>query len=136
MKYTTEQLEAIASKLREMPPVEKKKQEHSKQEAVRVLSKEIAALQKRGYTLDQISETLRGEGLSIATPTLKSYLQRAKPAKKAPVQAPGDTPPPRPADKKPADTSKECMWYDSPWRCPFYYLYSSKNTPTNLPVKI
>ena len=37
MKYTTEQLEAIASKLREMPPVEKKKQEHSKQEAVRVL---------------------------------------------------------------------------------------------------
>ena len=45
MKYTTEQLEAIASKLREMPPVEKKKQEHSKQEAVRILSKEIAALQ-------------------------------------------------------------------------------------------
>lgn len=105
MKYTTEQLEAIAAKLREMPPVEKKQQEHSKQEAVRVLSKEIAALQKRGYTLDQISETLRGEGLSIATPTLKSYLQRAKPAKKAPVQAPGDTPPPLPAHKT-ADTSK------------------------------
>ena len=55
MKYTTEQLEAIAGKLREMPQVEKKNQEHSKQEAVRVLSKEIAALQKRGYTLDQIS---------------------------------------------------------------------------------
>jgi hypothetical protein len=63
-------------------------------------------LQKRGYTLDQISETLRGEGLSIATPTLKSYLQRAKPAKKAPVQAPGDTPRPAPPIKKPADTSK------------------------------
>ena len=106
MKYTTEQLEAIASKLREMPPDEKKNQENSKKEAERVLSKEIAALQKRGYTLDQISETLRGEGLSIATPTLKSYLQRAKRAKKAPAQAPGDTPPPRPAAKKPADTSK------------------------------
>jgi methionine synthase II (cobalamin-independent) len=106
MKYTTEQLEAIAAKLRDMPPVEKKKQEHSKQEAVRILAREIAALQKRGYTLDQISETLRGEGLSIATPTLKSYLQRAKPAKKAPAQAPGDTPPARPALKKPADTSK------------------------------
>ena len=107
MKYTTEQLEAIAAKLRDMPIVEKKKQEHSKQEAVRVLSKEIAVLQKRGYTLDQISETLRGEGLSIATPTLKSYLQRAKPAsKKTPVQAPGDTPPPRPAVKNPADASK------------------------------
>lgn len=71
-----------------------------------MLSKEIADLQKRGYTLDQISETLRGEGLSIATPTLKSYLQRAKPTKKAPVHAPGDTPPPRPAVKNPADTSK------------------------------
>jgi len=110
MKYTTEQLEAIAAKLRDMPPVEKKKQEHSKQEAVRILAKEITALQKRGYTLDQISETLRGEGLSIATPTLKSYLQRAKPAKKAPVQAPGDTPPPPPpppsAVKKTVDTSK------------------------------
>ena len=106
MKYTTEQLEAIAAKLRDMPPVEKKKQEHSKQEAVRILAKEIAALQKRGYTLDQISETLRGEGLSIATPTLKSYLQRAKPAKKAPAQAPGDTPPPLPAVKKHAETSK------------------------------
>jgi hypothetical protein len=104
MKYTTEQLEAIAAKLRDMPPVEKKKQEHSKQEAVRMISKEIASLQKRGYTLDQISETLRGEGLSIATPTLKSYLQRAKPVKKAPVQVPGDTPPP-PSPKQLADTS-------------------------------
>lgn len=106
MKYTNEQLEAIAAKLRDMPPVEKKKQEHSKQEAVKVLSKEIAALQKRGYTLEQISETLKGEGLSIGTPTLKSYLQRAKPVRKAPVKAPGDTPPPIPAIKKPSDASK------------------------------
>lgn len=110
MKYTTEQIGAIAAKLHDMPPVEKKKQTYSKQEAVRVLSKEIAALQKRGYTLDQIAETLRGEGLSIATPTLKSYLQRAKPAsKKATAQAPGDTPSARPAANKPemsADTSK------------------------------
>jgi methionine synthase II (cobalamin-independent) len=104
MKYTTEQLETIASKLRDMPPVEKKKQEHSKQEAVRLLSKEIAILQKRGYTLDQISEALKGEGLDIATPTLKSYLQRAKtrPAKK--VQAQGDTPRPPAAPKKQENT--------------------------------
>lgn len=107
MKYTTEQLEAIAAKLREMPLIEKKKQEHSKQEAVKLLSKEIASMQKRGYTLDQISEALRGEGLAVATPTLKSYLQRAKPAsKKPPVQAQEDTPPPRPAVKKSADASK------------------------------
>ena len=69
MKCTTEQLEAIAAKLREMPPVEKKKQEHSKQDAVRILSKEIALLQKRGYTLDQISETLRGDSQSTPPQT-------------------------------------------------------------------
>mgnify|MGYP003384665101 CR=1 FL=1 len=107
MKYTTEQLEDIAAKLREMPLIEKKKQEHSKQEAVKLLSKEIALMQKRGYTLDQISEALRGEGLAVATPTLKSYLQRAKPAsKKQPVQSQEDTPPPRPAVKKTTDASK------------------------------
>lgn len=93
MKYTTEQLEAIAAKLRQMPAVEtRKKPNHSKQDAVRVLSKEIVALQKRGYTLEQISETLRGEGLGIATPTLKSYLQRAKPEKKTPSRAKAEAP--------------------------------------------
>jgi hypothetical protein len=81
MGYTNEKLEAIAAKLKTMPVVEKKKQEHSKQDAVKILSKEIAALQKRGYTLDQIAETLRGEGLEITTPTLKSYLQRIKSGK-------------------------------------------------------
>ena len=88
MKYTYEQLEAIAAKLHSMPPIEKKQREHSKQQAVKILSREIVALQKRGYTLDQISESLRGEGLSIATPTLKNYLQRAKPAKRTRAAAP------------------------------------------------
>ena len=81
MGYTNEKLEAIAAKLKTMPVIEKKKQEHSKQDAIKLLSKEIAALQKRGYTLDQIAETLRGEGLEITTPTLKSYLQRIKAGK-------------------------------------------------------
>ena len=81
MGYSNEKLGAIAAKLKTMPAIEKKKQEHSKQDAVKVLAKEITALQKRGYTLDQISETLRGEGLDITTPTLKSYLQRIKAGK-------------------------------------------------------
>lgn len=94
MAYTTEHIEGIAAKLREMPPVEKKKQQRSKQEAIKMLSKEINALKKRGYTLDQIAETLRGEGLDIKAPTLKSYLQRAKgkAVKKAPANASADTP--------------------------------------------
>ncbi len=83
MGYTTEQIEGIAAKLRELPPVEKKKQEHSKFEAIKFLIKEITGLQKKGYTLEQISQSLRGEGLDIAPPTLKSYLQRARSASKS-----------------------------------------------------
>ena len=105
IKYTTEQAQAIASKLREMPPVEKK-QYLSKQALVRLLAKEITALQRRGYTLEQISEALRGEDLSITTPTLKSYLQRAKPAKKAPAKKPGDTPAAARRVHRQADTSQ------------------------------
>lgn len=80
--YTTGFLESMAKRLREMPEVEQKERIHSKQESVKYLAKEIVALQKRGYTLDQITEALRGGGMDIATPTLKSYLQRAKPTAK------------------------------------------------------
>jgi uncharacterized protein (DUF1786 family) len=108
MRYTPEQVAQIAEKLRAMPPVEKvKKPDLSKQEAVRVLAKEIAALQKRGYTLVQISESLRGNGLAVATPTLKSYLQRAKPVKAPSKTAltPKDAPTPV-KPMKPAASSK------------------------------
>ena len=86
MKFTTDKIEALAEKLREMPHVDKSKQEHSKQEVVKILYKEITELQKRGYTLKQISEMLNGDGFSISTPTLKSYLQRAKPVHKKTVK--------------------------------------------------
>lgn len=76
--YTTEKIESIAEKLRSMPVVDKKQRQHSKQESVKMLAKEIAMLRKRGYLLAQISEILRGEGLDVSTPTLKSYLQRSK----------------------------------------------------------
>ena len=78
MKYTTEQIEEIAKKLRGLPPVEKKQQELSKFEAIKSLAKEIAAMQKKGYSFEQIADTLKGLNLDITTPTLKSYLQRSK----------------------------------------------------------
>ena len=81
-----------------MPAIEKKNL-HSKQEAVKLLAKEITAMQKRGYTLEQISEALKGQGLAVATPTLKSYLQRAKPepARKTASASPTPAPAPAPA---------------------------------------
>jgi len=111
MGYTKEMIEAIAIKLRNMPPIEEKTKEYSKQDAVKILAREITALKARGYTIDQIAETLRGEGLDISTPTLKNYLQRAKPGntRKQNGRARKDTPPPPPAPavkEKPTSKAK------------------------------
>ena len=116
MGYSNEKLGAIAAKLKTMPAIKKKKREHSKQDAVNVLAKEIAALQKRGYTLDQIAETLRGECLDITTPTLKSYLQRIKAGKNKGQKEPNNELKEEtqkeqkirmtPENKKPEDTDK------------------------------
>jgi predicted nucleic acid-binding Zn-ribbon protein len=81
MKYTVEDMELLAKKLRSMPKIEKKQKDITKQDAITALAKEISEMQKRGYTLEQIAETISGEGLAITTPTLKSYLQRSKATK-------------------------------------------------------
>jgi hypothetical protein len=108
MKYTTEQIEAVRSKMKDLPPIEKKKQELGKSDVVKMLAKEIAVLRKRGYTFEQISDYLKREGLDIGTPSLKSYLQRAKAAAapKPKAQASKDTPPAPPQTSKTADTPK------------------------------
>lgn len=110
MAYTIKQVETIAAKLRELPPIEKPKRQVSKQGAVKLLTKEIKSLQKRGYTLEQIADALRGEGLEITTMTLKNFLRRAKPAKKA------DTPPPppRPAVTRPVAGSSRAGFTPRP----------------------
>jgi hypothetical protein len=81
--YTTEELEKIALKLKELPDIEKSKQKHSKQDAINYLKKEIINLQKRGYSLINIADTLKGVGIDISTPTLRNYLTRSKIAENA-----------------------------------------------------
>lgn len=105
MKYTGEQLDSIAAKLRELPAVKRRQQEYTKQAAVGMLIKEITALQKRGYELTQIAEALRGEGLDITTPTLKNYLMRVRPIRKKSAAPKGPSQPAQPkakAQAKPA----------------------------------
>ncbi len=88
MGLTRARIEDIRSKLKAMPPPPSDTVDTTKQEAVRLLAREIGALQKRGYSLEQIAEALRGEGLVLLTPTLKSYLARAKAhAKRRPAGA-------------------------------------------------
>lgn len=77
MKYTVEAIEKIAATLRGMPKVETKKQEVSKSEGVKLLSKEIKAMQKRGYTMKMIADILTANELSISESVLKSYMQRS-----------------------------------------------------------
>ena len=74
---TVETVEQIRAKLKELPAVENKKRPVSKQEAIKLLAKDIKAMQARGYTLDQVSEQLKEFGVLLATPTLRSYLKRA-----------------------------------------------------------
>jgi methionine synthase II (cobalamin-independent) len=78
MGYTVKQVEEIASKLRALPAIEPPPKDLTKSDVVKMLAKEIKSLQKRGYSLEQIASSLKGEGLDISTPTLKSYLQKAK----------------------------------------------------------
>lgn len=110
MGITVEQVEAIAAKLRALPPADNKSRVVSKQESIKMLTGEIAELRERGYTLEQIAELLTSEKLDIGAPTLKSYLQRSKPTgKKAsgkrkgvPSSAPPSSAPPAPiASAKP-----------------------------------
>ena len=75
---TLEQIEALAKKLKQMPPLAKSEQKKSKQEAVAMLTDEIAGLREKGYSLEQVVEVLRESELTLTVPTLKSYLQRAK----------------------------------------------------------
>lgn len=101
MTRTIAQAEALAEKLRALPAIENKNRPISKAEEIKLLASEIAALQERNYSLQQIAEFLTGEGLEISTATLKNYLQRSKatskrPSKKKPAAAPKEAPSPTP----------------------------------------
>ena len=76
MSYTKSQIEEFVRKLKELPVVEKITLVN-KVKAVKSLKPEILAMQKKGYTIEKISEALTSFGLEITTPTLKAYMQKA-----------------------------------------------------------
>jgi hypothetical protein len=91
MPLTRADIENFAEMLRSMPPAPPTAVNVTKQEAVKLLANEIARVQRRGYTLEQIAEALKGVGLDLTTPTLKNYLGRAKAGK--PRREPSRKPP-------------------------------------------
>lgn len=78
MGLTREQVEEIAGKLRAMPKIEPPPKDLTKQDAVKILAKEIKSLRTKGYSMEQIANSLKGFGLEVSTPTLRNYLQRNK----------------------------------------------------------
>ena len=78
MDYTLETARHLAEELRAIPAKDPSQRRLDKQAMVRELAQEIIALQQRGYTIEEVAESLRGRGFEITTPTLKNYLQRAK----------------------------------------------------------
>jgi hypothetical protein len=78
MTYTLEQTETMVNALRALPAMDGSKRRLNKQAVVKHMAREIAALQARGYTIEQVVESLNGVGFEISSPTLKSYLQRVK----------------------------------------------------------
>jgi hypothetical protein len=74
-KISQRAVNEIASKWRELPPIEKKL---SEDEVVNALGKEMVSLQNRGYTYEQSSELLKADGIEIRIEALKNRLQQLK----------------------------------------------------------
>jgi redox-regulated HSP33 family molecular chaperone len=112
-QYTKDQIAAVAMKLQGMPDFVKEKTEFSKKETILMLLKEIKDLQKRGYSIEQIASALKGEGIDISTPTLRSYIQQQQ-KKKAPkkvIASPAVTTEPA---KKPVKASSTGKFFIKP----------------------
>lgn len=89
MEYTVEEVDRFGEALVAMPEMDPAQRKLDKQGAVKRLKEKIVLIQQRGYTLEQTAESLTTAGLQLTTPTLKSYLQRAKkPAGKGAAKAP------------------------------------------------
>lgn len=78
MGYSKEQVEDFLKALKEIPQEVKEDKAKNTKELIKLLSKEITSLQKRGYSIGIIAEKLRKKGLNISDGSLKSYLKNSK----------------------------------------------------------
>ena len=75
-RYTQEEVQRLAEKMRQMPKVDQKK-DLTKSEAVKLLIKDIQAMRTRGYTLKDIAELWTSNDFNISESVLKSYMRRS-----------------------------------------------------------
>jgi hypothetical protein len=86
MGYRKDDIERLNASLAELP--ELSDFEVTKQEAVRLLESTIRGLQAKNYRLDKIAELVSARGVNITATTLKNYLHRAKPRRRAGGKSP------------------------------------------------
>ncbi|MCQ4235606.1 hypothetical protein NAV31_18085 [Pseudomonas stutzeri] len=73
---TREQLEELRVKLRAMPVVNDAENAGKALDDRQVIADAIAQLKSRSYSLEQISEILKGNRLDLAPKLLRDYLNR------------------------------------------------------------
>ncbi len=78
MGYPLAQIETVKAQLSELPVANVQTRDVSKQEAIKLLARDITGLQRKGYSLDQVAALLSERGIPINTGTLKSYMRRTK----------------------------------------------------------
>lgn len=99
MEITVAQVDDVRSRLLEMPPLEEAKRKLTLQQAIARMAGELAELQRRGYSIDDIANILRATGVEISSTSLKTYLSRARNTSK-PRRKQASTPATRNAQKR------------------------------------
>ena len=72
VKYLPEQIERCRKRMQAAPPKDTGK---SKAETAGILAKDVRAMQKKGYSLKEVSELFREEGLVISVSLLERVLE-------------------------------------------------------------
>jgi len=71
-----QRIEAAKVRLRQLPEKPKVPRALPLSQAIREIKAEVQVALKRGYTFDEIAQSLKEDGIDIGTPTLKSYVYR------------------------------------------------------------
>ena len=89
MAHTAEDANRVRELMRAAPDKAPNQRRMDKQAIVADVIDDIEAIQKRGYTLEEIAELWATGGVELTVPTLKSYIQRARKTRaKGAVKAP------------------------------------------------
>ena len=81
MPLTADDLEILRRELSELPTT--RPRTVTKQRAIAELAPELAAAQRRGYTVEDLAQLLADRGLAMTPGTLRGYLRRNRKKRRA-----------------------------------------------------